>query len=48
VSWNAYQGYDGDTNNLHNARISGKYLSLRAAFNDYRMMTLSGFDLDVT
>jgi hypothetical protein len=26
---------------------AGKYLSFRCAFNDYRMFTLSGFDLDV-
>jgi hypothetical protein len=47
VDWGPYQGYDGNLNNIIDARAAGKFLSLRIAFNDYRMFTLSGFDLDV-
>lgn len=48
IMWNAYQGYDGNVNNIIDARVAGKYLSFRCQFNDYRSFTLSGFDIDMT
>lgn len=46
VVWGQYWPYDGNTNNLIDARVSGKYLAFSCQFNDTKSFTLSGFDID--
>lgn len=46
-NWLAYQPYDGETNYKVDVNVAGRWLSLRLLWNDYRDLTLTGFDLDL-
>lgn len=42
-----YQDYDGITNYKLDFNIAGRFLSMKILFNDYKEMSLSGFDVDL-
>lgn len=46
-NWLAYQPYDGETHYKVDVNVAGRWLSLRLLWNDYRELTLTGFDLDL-
>ncbi len=45
--FSAYQLYDGVTKYKLDFNIAGRYLSMKILFEDYKEMTLSGFDIDL-
>jgi hypothetical protein len=47
TNWSAYFIYDGDTNYKIDPNIAGRWLGVRIKWNDYRDMTITGFDLDI-
>jgi hypothetical protein len=42
-----YQAYDGSANNKLDFNVAGRWLSLRIKHNDYKELSISGFDLDL-
>jgi hypothetical protein len=42
-----YQAYDGSANNKLDFNVAGRWLSLRIKHDDYKELSISGFDLDL-
>lgn len=42
-----YQPYDGSANNKLDFNVAGRWLSMRIKFDDYKELSISGFDLDL-
>ncbi len=42
-----YQDYDGSTNYKLDFNVGGRFLAMKMLYDDYKEMSLSGFDLDL-
>lgn len=46
-TYSDFQSYDGVTNYRLDFNVAGRWLSYKCVFNDYRELTITGFDIDL-